>query len=862
MTDHNAPATASAEKKDSTADESAALAPPSAIETPEGKSSTGPDSCAASCRPGGLAVNSTPATDSTPEEKKDAHDPWKALGDAKESPDAPEKQEPEEKAPEKTPTDDLWTPSMAGASPAPESPPSGSSQDDDPFGLQEHAEPGTLPPFEPAASAKPGKKGKAAPSGGPFDGRMLGPVQRAEPKFRDEDGVWAPTPHTIFSRLFSALALFPLLPIVALLAVQVIFTLDTRALWYSDEVRYANAFQNMIQGGHWLVLQLNESMYPDKPPLFFWFLEGIRAAAGYILPGGIPGQAASPTLFSIGTALSALLLLLASHLLAVFVARVDRRTALAAGIVLLTGFFFSGLLHYLRMDILFAACITLSHVFLFHGWMRRSAGLLLLIGFLLAGTAVLIKGPLGFAFPLLTGIIFLLWQGRFGRFFRLDNLFALTMGLAVPGAWLALAWMNAGDPFLNNILHKQVLARALHTWHHAQPWYNYLITLPLIWLPWTLLLFFLPWGRLFGRDMRQAISASRTPEKAGLAYLWCAFVPGVILLSAVSIKLPIYCLPLFPPLAILCARAILRLSPLACKCMQWLLAFILFALAVLLLTAPVLPKTLLPIPVLPEGTLILGGICLVAACALGFLATPRRAEGMLLIFALFMAGFSYPAWSVSAPSLDVFMSPKAQALVIKKYREAGYFPASYKVYGGTYSYYAGVVRDCEEWKEALDLAAKHPKMILALRAKDWDGMKDKPEGFVQVNRQTIAERDYVLVARPPLEGDAPAARPQIPAKEQAAPAADAKPETPAKPESAVQPAPEAGTTPAQSPAQAPAQSPAEPKTDTPAKPETPAGPVPPVAPQPAPAPSAPAGTAPAPAEAAPPAKAAPSAGGA
>lgn len=631
---------------------------------------------------------------------------------------------------------------------------------------------------EAAAAEKKVKQVKKAAFGkGPFNGKTFGPIVPARAFAVDEDGVLAPTPPTIASRLFSGLALIPLLLPVALLVAQVLFTFDVRALWYSDEVRYADAFRNMVESSDWLVLHLNGAVYPDKPPLFFWFLYGINEAAAQVLPGGLP----QPMLFFVGVAVSGLLCLLASHALASLVGRVDRRTVLAADLILISGFFFAGLLHYLRMDVLFAAFITLSHVLLFHAWVREKAPLLMLLGFLSAGAAVLVKGPLGFAFPLLAGLCFLTWQGRLLRFFRLDSIFGIIAGLAVPGVWLALAWMNMGDAFLDNILHKQVLARALNTWHHAEPWHHYLMTFPLIWLPWTLLFLFLPWGRLFGKGMREGVKASRGKDGAGIAYLWCAFLPGFILLSAVSIKLPIYCLPLFPPLAILCARAVLQMRPLATACFQYTLALFLAVLGLSLILIPMAPKELLRLPALPEGTILAGGVCLVFACALGFLVRPRRAEGLILLTALFTTAFSYPVWSLTAPSLDVFLSPKAQAEVVKKYRDAGYYPASFKVYPGTYSYYAGNVETCNSWEDALAVTQKHEKALLALRASFWDKLENKPQGFAEVNRQTIAERDYVLVARPPLDG--PKETPPAPAENSESPVstpADMQPE--AKPE--------------------------------------------------------------------------------
>lgn len=643
-----------------------------------------------------------------------------------------------------------------------------------------------------------GKQGKStkqpkprSPAVGPFGGKALGPVLHAVAETRDEEGNLAPTPPTVASRIFSGLALLPFLAPLLLLVAQVAFSLDTRALWYSDEVRYANAYQNMIASGNWLTLELNGIMYPDKPPMFFWLLHGIDEL-GALAASLLPFAVTQNMVFFTGVAVSGLLCLVAAHMLAAFVGRVDRRTVLAADLILLSGFFFAGLLHYLRMDLLFAAMITFSHVFLFHALVRDKAPLLMMLGFITAGAAVLVKGPLGFALPLLAGVCFLVWQGRVRRIFRIDFLLGLVFGLAVPGVWLALAWANTGDAFVDNILYKQILARAVKTWHHKEPWYHYLMTFPLIWLPWTLLVLFLPWGRFMNKKMREGLKASRTKDGAGIAYLWCAFLPGFILLSAVSIKIPIYCLPLFPPLAVLSARAILRMRPFAAACMQYSLAFVLAALGLSLLLLPLAPLSLLQLPLLPSGTAILGGVCIFFACALGFLVKARRGEGMVLVMAFFTAAFAYPVWTITAPSLDPFLSPKAQAEVIKKYREAGYQPVTFKVYPGTYTYYAGNVRDFDDWNAALTEAGKHEKTVLAVRASHWDKLDAKPDGFVEVNRQVIVERAYVVAVRPPL-GDG-AAQPDSPALPEAAPSsspvdaaskgaseADIEPEHPAAP---------------------------------------------------------------------------------
>src|SRR6218665_125372 len=74
---------------------------------------------------------------------------------------------------------------------------------------------------------------------------------------------------TVCERILDILAFQPLIPLTILLALQTVFMLDARALWYSDEVRYANVFEHVVNAGKWIVLHLNGVPYPDKPPVYF-----------------------------------------------------------------------------------------------------------------------------------------------------------------------------------------------------------------------------------------------------------------------------------------------------------------------------------------------------------------------------------------------------------------------------------------------------------------------------------------------------------------------------------------------------------------------------------------------------------------
>jgi 4-amino-4-deoxy-L-arabinose transferase-like glycosyltransferase len=101
-------------------------------------------------------------------------------------------------------------------------------------------------------------------------------------------------------RTYGILARHPWWTLGLLLAAHTAWTMDCRALWFSDEVRYANAFENVVRAGKWLVLSLNGQPYPDKPPLYFWFLALLHTISRM------------PAVFFLGAALSGLAYLFAT----------------------------------------------------------------------------------------------------------------------------------------------------------------------------------------------------------------------------------------------------------------------------------------------------------------------------------------------------------------------------------------------------------------------------------------------------------------------------------------------------------------------------------------------------------------------
>ncbi|BBD06923.1 ArnT family glycosyltransferase [Desulfovibrio ferrophilus] len=607
------------------------------------------------------------------------------------------------------------------------------------------------------------------------------------------------------SRLFKVLAFAPLLFLMALLVLQTVFALDSRALWFSDEIRYANVFEHVIQAKKWLVMYLNGVPYPDKPPVYFWFLTTLLP----IFKGP------TPALFMAGAALSGLMFITATCALSRFVLRAGREVSLGAGLILLTCFYFIGLTHYSRMDLLFASLITASHICLFLAWERDRATGLTSAGFLLAAVATLTKGPLGLVFPLLTSLVFLAWRGNLKRFFRRDVAIGFGLALLVLAGWIAAAWFGGERDLVNNIFYKQIYRRAVDASHHEQPFWHYFATLPAALLPWTFLLVALPLKRLVSGSFWAGVMASRKEDSAGSVFLWVQVLSGFLLLSSLSTKIIVYLMPLFPPLALLIARAFLNLEQdKATRFMIWtggLFAFV----------AVTLPfgNFFHQWPISIEG---LWWVALASALAAAVLWFGRRLSppAALLTLGLLVTIWVQPLMLITLPSLDRAMSPKAQGELMGEYIDQGYTPVAYKIYSGVYTYYCGHnILETQDLPLIERMTAEEPKLVLGIQRKYWDSWENRPKSLRVVHEQWVVDRPYVLAIKddgtamtPPTSMTAPNAEEQpesMPAEttestapaslEQAMPVATSTADTPAMTEPPLgdettipQPLPEAG----------------------------------------------------------------------
>lgn len=558
----------------------------------------------------------------------------------------------------------------------------------------------------------------------------------------------------ILDSLWRLLCKSPRLCLAALVAAQTAFMLNSRALWFSDEVRYADAYAGLLRG-KWLVLNLNGVAYPDKPPLYFWFVWALDKLS----------TLGDPAAFFLAAAASGLLMVYATLSLG-RVLGLRQEVCAGAGLVLLSTLFFAGLMHYSRMDLLFSALITASQAafcLAFRPGAEATRGRSATLALFLAGLATLTKGPLGLLFPVLTTLLFLAWRGRTREFFSRALLPGLLALVALVLSWVVAAYFIEGPGFLHKIFYEQIFQRATKTFHHAEPFYFYLVAFPPCWLPWTLALAALPVRRLAQASFWRGVWAQRknsAPESDAKAWLWFSAASGLGLLSLLSGKVVVYILPQLAPLALLMAWALLdddqasnyKWSRL------WTLAGLLFlALAAVATQAErFLPaaNTLTESALTGSGVINtpspLPGVWPVAACfallgAALLLLRKQNARRVLPALALLVTLWIQPAGLLLAPALDPIMSPKPQAMALKEYTAQGYLPVAHDIYQGIYSYYlGGVVTETNSY-EALEKLLAEQNVVLAIKKKKWDAWESRPAGLRIVLTQWLAGTAYHIV---------------------------------------------------------------------------------------------------------------------
>jgi len=319
--------------------------------------------------------------------------------------------------------------------------------------------------------------------------------------------------------------------------------LGSHDLWPPDEPRFALVAREMWARGDYSVLSLNNHLYTDKPPLFFWAINGF----GRLL-GGIDEWAAR-----LPSAVATLLALFLIGTLGEWL--YDRRTGLVAALVFATSLQIVERGRWASIDMTLNLLVLSAILLLWRGRVqpeRRTASFAW--AWVMMGLATLAKGPVGLILPIIAVLPALLIERDVTTARRLFSPVGIALYLLVTLSWFGVFAWRLGTRYALWVLMHQNVERYVGAWNSTHPFWYYLWRFPVGFFPWVV---FLPWGVV------QAFSAGERGSRRSALFL-VTWIGAILLFFSFSTgKRGVYIIPLYPAAAILVARLLTRATAVA-----------------------------------------------------------------------------------------------------------------------------------------------------------------------------------------------------------------------------------------------------------------------------------------------------------
>ena len=323
--------------------------------------------------------------------------------------------------------------------------------------------------------------------------------------------------------------------ILALSGSVFFYNLGKISLWDPDEPRGAVIAYEMLKSKDWIHLSYNGEPITNKPalvkpPLYYWSIAAFSAFQGKVDEFSARAPSA---LAGIGTAL--LVFLLGRIIF-------GNKAAFLGALIFISNHMIFEQARSAEIDMILCLLLTFS-LFVFyscyHGILPQRN---ILAAYLAMGLAVLAKGPLGVMVPVMVAGLYLLVQKDIKAVARMKPLTGLLLILLVASPWFILE----GKAFGTEFFFRQNIERFFHAFDHLQPFYYYLVKLPLHFMPWTILL-----------PATMSYWFQKDKEKnPGRIFLLIWFLSMLIFFSLSQSKRSIYILPLYPALSLLVGEAL------------------------------------------------------------------------------------------------------------------------------------------------------------------------------------------------------------------------------------------------------------------------------------------------------------------
>ena len=324
-----------------------------------------------------------------------------------------------------------------------------------------------------------------------------------------------------------------------------IVPLGIRPLSYPDEVRYAEIPREMLLSGDWIVPHLDGLRYFEKPPLGYWI-----DAIAISLFGENEFAVRLPSAIASG---------LTTLLLFIFTLRTTSniRVALLAALIHMTMFTVYIVSTINTPDDLLTLFLTAGIISFYFAadanrqktcpqWLWWLSG-----GFF--GLAFLTKGFLAFAIPFLILVPWMLWNGQW-RLLLTKAWPVIAAALLVIMPWSILVALREGDFWHYFFWVEHVRRFTSDDAQHREPFYFYLMYLPLLLFPWFNLLPAAISG--LSAKFKKTDTCNNQPQLSSTRLAWLWFLLPFLFFSVSKGKLLTYILPCAPAIAFLSATGL------------------------------------------------------------------------------------------------------------------------------------------------------------------------------------------------------------------------------------------------------------------------------------------------------------------
>lgn len=336
--------------------------------------------------------------------------------------------------------------------------------------------------------------------------------------------------------------------IIVLVVVLLAVGIGGHEPWTPDEPREVGIALTMARSGKWLIPELGEKPFVEKPPLYYWVSALMMRSLGLIVGPTTAARAVS-------ACCAALTLLTVWLVVKNFWGRFRGG---AVFLILGTSFGFVRAGHWIIIDPLLMLLITVAVLLFFLG-LERDRSWAILVAFLAAGLAFLTKGFVAWNLLFLPwALLGFLYYKSIVRNLRI-HLTGLLLLLGPPIVWMILFYFQGGPElwrewFIDNQIGR-FTGGSTHLGHLKGPFY-YFWLVPVTLLPWTPLI--IDWfiRRVWRCKEFKASEGSR--NLLLLAVFWG--MGGMFLLSLASTKREVYFYPLIPAFAILMASGFKTIS--------------------------------------------------------------------------------------------------------------------------------------------------------------------------------------------------------------------------------------------------------------------------------------------------------------